>query len=151
MPKSLIEIYPAIGEFCYQKMLAVTIMDAVNMHQINKKLSPIALSATQNELVNIKKARKVFECESTSNMLGYKHKSNTLIEFNQITHVVVGSHEDYFPDGPSFENRMLRVHKNLKGYGRGGGLFMNLYTWSIVDWTAVYKANNAVKRSSNKN
>ena len=150
MPKSLIEKYPTIGEFCYQKMLAVTIMDAINTHRMNEMLSPIALAETQNELANIKKARLVFDCESTSNMLDFVHKFNTLNDFNQITHVV-GSHEDYFPGGPSFENRMLVVNKNLKGYGRGGGLFTNLYTWSIVDWTAVNKANNAAKKNSTLN
>ena len=106
MPKSSIEIYPTIGEFCYQKMLAVTIMDAVNTHRIKEMLSPIALAETQNELVNNKKARKVFDCESTSNLLDFVHKFNTLNDFNQITHVV-SSHEDYFPGGPSFENMLF--------------------------------------------
>jgi len=40
---------------------------------------------------------------------------------------------------------MLVVHKNLNSYGRGGGLFTNLYTWSIVDLAAIDKANNAAK------
>ena len=65
---------------------------------MKEMLSPIALAETQNELANIKKACQVFDCETTSNMLDFVHKFNTLNDFNQITHVV-GSHEDYFPGG----------------------------------------------------
>ena len=34
LPKSMIELFPCVGEFCYQKMLAVTIMEAVNNYLV---------------------------------------------------------------------------------------------------------------------
>ena len=66
-------------------------------------------------------------------MLDFVHAFNTLNDFNQITHVV-GSHVDHFPGGQSFENHMCAVHKHLKGYGRGDGVFSDYYYRSIVDW-----------------
>ena len=133
LPKSMIELFPCIGEFCYQKMLAVTIMEAVNNYLVHNKYLPIAVKETTNEMGLIKSAREIFQKDKNATMLDFVHAYNTLNDFNQITHVV-GSHIDHFPGGQSFENRMCVVHKLLKGYGRGGGLFSDDYTWSIVDW-----------------
>ena len=129
----MIEVFPCLGEFSYQKMLAVTIMKGVNKFCVGHGYMPIIVRETQHELAMIKSARAVFVREEDATMLDFVHEYNKLNDFNQITHVV-GSHVDYFPGGPSFENRMCVVHKQLKGYGRGGGLFSDDYTWSIVDW-----------------
>ena len=81
----------------------------------------------------IRTARNVFTKNKDATMLDFVHAYNVQNDFNQITHVV-GSHIDHFPGGQSFENRMSVVHKHLNGYGCGGGLFTDDYTWFIVDW-----------------
>ena len=104
----------------------------VRSHNVSTQYTSM-VRETQNELAMINSARTVFVHNEDATMLDFVHAYNKLNDFNQITHVV-GSHVDYFPGGPSFENRMCVVHKQLKGYGRGGGLFSDDYTWSIVDW-----------------
>ena len=32
------------------------------------------------------------------------------------------------------KTRMSVVHKHFNGYGWGGGIFIDEYTWSIDDW-----------------
>ena len=35
LPKSMIELFPCLGELCYQKMLAITIMEGVNNYLVH--------------------------------------------------------------------------------------------------------------------
>lgn len=153
MPESMIIDFPCLGEFSYQKMLAVTIMQSVNKHRLKLDLSPIAPIETCSELQNIMKARKNFDPGVKSSMIDFVHAYNNLNDFNTITHVV-GSHEDYSPYGPSFENRMLVVNTKLNGYGygRGGGIFTDRYTWSLVDWNSnknSYQENSKSEQNQN--
>jgi len=105
----MIELFPSLGEFSYQKMLAVTIMKGVNKFIVDNGYMPITVRETQNECAMIESTWGVF--------LNNKHATIYLLnDFNQITHVA-GSHTGYFPGGQSFENRMCVVHKHLKGYG----------------------------------
>ena len=88
----------------------------------------------------IRTARNVFTKNKDATILVFVHAYNVQNDFNQIPHVV-GSHIDHSPGGQSFENRMSVVHKHFNGYGWGGGLFTDEYTWSIVDWESGFKAN----------
>ena len=131
LPKCFLEKFPCVGEFCYQKMLAVVVMDAVNKVREENLEQPVAVEEIQNELKMIEKSRKIYK--ESCNMLEFIHSYNLQNDFNQITHSV-GNHLDYFPGGDGFENRMYIVHHLLKGCGRGGGLFVHDYVWAIVDW-----------------
>ena len=129
----MIDLFPCLGEFSYQKMLAVTIMQGVNNYRLTLGCQPLAVRETDNEMGKIISARNVFKENKNATMLDFVHAFNAQNDFNLITHAV-GSHIDHFPGGQAYENRMCIVHKQLPGYGRGGGLFTDEYTWSILDW-----------------
>ena len=50
LPKSMMELFPCLGEFSYQKMLAVTIMQGVNNYRLTLGRQPLAVRETDNEM-----------------------------------------------------------------------------------------------------
>ena len=107
-------------------------MQGVNTYR-PQGCQPKAVRETDNEMENTIFTRNVLKKNKNSTMLDFVHAFNAQNNFNQITHPV-GSHINYFPGGQAYENRMCVVHKQLHDYGRGGDLFTDEYTWSIVDW-----------------
>jgi len=82
LPKSMIEVFPCLGEFSYQKMLAVTIMKGVNKFCVGHGYMPIIVRETQHELAMIKSARAVFVNDQHATMLDFVHAYNTLNDLN---------------------------------------------------------------------
>lgn len=133
LPKHLLQMYPCVAEFSYQKMLAVMLMEAINKARCKVNLPPISPQETINESNNMRKAREKISARQESSMIDFIHAYNSLNDFNVITHAV-GNHEDHFPGGPSFENKMNVIHKLIDQSGRGGATFAHQYTWCLVDW-----------------
>ena len=56
----MIKLFPCLGEFTYQKILAVTIMKSVNNFLNGNGYMPIAVREMQHECAKIESARSSF-------------------------------------------------------------------------------------------
>ena len=119
-------------------MIAANILEAANNHRMKNGELPVAIGAVANELLNIEIVRQSYNASEEGSMLEFVHAFNCLNDFNMICHIV-GRHVDHFPGGESLENKILIVHKWLKGSGRGGALFKHLFCWALLDWKAKPK------------
>ena len=53
LPKKIMELHPVISEFCYQKILSATDLDAVNTHRIKNGELPVATGSLATVLENV--------------------------------------------------------------------------------------------------
>ena len=83
LPKSMMELFPCLGEFSYQKMLAVTIMQGVNNYCLTLGCQPLAVRETDNKMGKIISARNVLKENKNATMLDFVHAFNAQNEFNQ--------------------------------------------------------------------
>ncbi len=151
MPKICSSTFFPLADLTYNKMMAVLLLQQVNILFKNEGLGSVAEGPMKCELIKITKARHVYQSKPEATRM--HHLIITFNSFNNFSMVgyASGYHFDHYydQDNEYIENKMLFSLRSIKkGIGRGGHILGTLYVFAILDWGASARRRAAANRAA---
>ena len=141
MPSAILYSYPVLGEFTYLKMMAIEVLQSLNINRVKRGLSRVCQGVLHCESRKLDKCRKIYEaCDQPleEKYLALFDAFNKLHSYSMVCYPV-GMHNDTFKDDDeSLENKILMsIHndpRHSKGLGRGGCMMGTHFVYALLDW-----------------
>ncbi len=143
MPSAVLYSFPVLCEFTYLKMMAIEVIQSLNINRATSGLSSVCQGVLDCESRKLNKSCKIFnDCDLPlhEKYLAFFDTFNKSRSYSMVCHPV-GIHNDHFKEGDeSLENKILLSIVNDPGpgnpklLGRGGHVMGNTFVYALMDW-----------------
>ena len=141
MPSAILYSYPVLCEFTYLKMMAIEVLQSLNINRVKHGLSRVCQGVLDCESRKVNESRKIYDtCDQPleEKYLAFFDAFNKLHSYSMVCYPV-GMHNDTFKDDDeSLENKILMSIENdpgnRKGLGRGGCIMGTHFVYALLDW-----------------